>query len=448
MQEFIRNIHFHMKQKLSCILTWVLVLSTAIALTLGLCQLSRTPLPWVDEILWVSSAKSVGSTGIGTPSVLLQFPKTGRFDIFYGPVPFWLGALSFRCFGLSIWSWRILSFLFGTLLVVSCGAITFRLSKNRFYAALAATFVAFAPDIGSRLTSGRMDALTVCLELAGTLFLLGSPSNKAGVFAGFLFAGAALSSPRSMPFILAFAVAAILAAILSQNIRLLSVRMLSLAVCACLVTCWTFSVGLNPISWFGFIHSASVGDRDNVSPILGGAWNYSVDVLGAAPHELVLPLSVLLCAVGVLVCWKSLAKSEDLGFTAVVVAVNFGLSLLLISRALNYQIFWLIPIVPVLLAAVQRLSPQPSSALRIIQAVLAFTLVMAVGVRAVKVAEVFRSWKSRDPQPMASFVCSKVSKNSIVYGPSRLYFYSVEGCGSTYLFYEESLSSKTAFSVN
>lgn len=67
---------------------------TAVFLLAALVQLPRTPLPWFDEILLVSTAQNASSGHTVTPSVLAAFPHSSRYDLFYGPVIFWIGAVS------------------------------------------------------------------------------------------------------------------------------------------------------------------------------------------------------------------------------------------------------------------------------------------------------------------------------------------------------------------
>lgn len=196
---------------------WICTTATVVALLLALVELPRTPLPWFDEILLVSAARSAASGHPAVPSVLSAFPHTMRSDLFYGPVPFWIGSETLKVFGLSLWSWRLLGWLSGVAIAVESAWLVLRLGGSRGYAGMAALLVTLSPAMGSALTSGRMDTLTLALELCAVCLLLPRSSLVKSVLAGSLLAAAILTTPRAHPFALSFFVVLLCYAIIRKQ---------------------------------------------------------------------------------------------------------------------------------------------------------------------------------------------------------------------------------------
>ena len=128
--------------------------------------LDRTPIPWIDEVLWASTSLSVINGQAAKPSVLDAFPGTGRFDLFYGPVGIYLGAWWMNFAGVSEWNWRMLSFAGGVSIIVLTAMLVRAVGGSHFSAATAACLVGFSTSLGSRINSGRLDTLSIAFELA------------------------------------------------------------------------------------------------------------------------------------------------------------------------------------------------------------------------------------------------------------------------------------------
>jgi 4-amino-4-deoxy-L-arabinose transferase-like glycosyltransferase len=411
-----------------------------LAVVLSLVQIERTPLPWGDEFLFASTAEAIASGHPGVPAVLGRFPGVRRFDTFYGSVPFWVGAASFRVFGISIWSWRLLWWFFGVLIAVAAGYLTWILSGSRTRASLSMALVALSPAIGSRLSSGRVDSLPVALELLALCLLEGKRPAGKSIFAGFLLGAAALSTPRSGPFLAAIFVALVVSRFLGDRDSV-GGYLPALGICLLLVTAWTTYVGLTPWSWLQSIARASSGDRTNSSPMLGGAWGLS----GASPQDLIVPIILALLLVVVFVKRnRKVVIGSRVIFISGVTLLNAALTAAVTSRLVNYQIFWVVPLIPVMVAACGGLDGVRSPSIEGLQSkevlLLLAMLVATAAVRVVKVGEVFASWQGRDPQQMSRFVCSNVPRGSVVYGPPDLYYYAVEECGSRYLYAKQSVA--------
>src|SRR5579864_6665113 len=142
---------------------WALAI---LGLLLLLMVLSRSPLPWYDEVLMQSTALSIARGKAAVPSVLGAFPTVRSFGLFFGPVGIALGVADVKLFGVSVVGLRLLGW-FGALGVILVSAwVTRRLTSSPIAAAAAAALAAFSQGVGARATSGRLDTITVTLELA------------------------------------------------------------------------------------------------------------------------------------------------------------------------------------------------------------------------------------------------------------------------------------------
>lgn len=385
-----------------------LLLIGMIAFALFAVTIERTPLPWFDEVLFASASRSETTV----PTVLGAF-SSERFDLFYGPLGTTLGAWTFELFGFSASSFRFLSLTGAILIAVSSWAIVRSLTGSSILAGLSFALVAISPQIGVSATSGRLDTVTVGLQLAGLFFY--SREGRSWFLAGPVWALAVLSGPRAFPFIAAVALAVIVLERLDGLRRLVPVLLTILGG----VWIWTASQGMNPFDWLRHISSVSTGDSVNSSPFLGGAWAFSASI-----QSLITPLFVIL-----LLPFVKLADSKRrLLFMAV--AGNALLTVLLISRPFSYSIFWLLPMIPVLLAVS-----------RITRSTLALWCLLAfafAGVRLAKTSEIFVSWHERNPRIVENFVEARIPSGSVVYGPEEYFYYAVEKSGSAYRFVKDS----------
>jgi 4-amino-4-deoxy-L-arabinose transferase-like glycosyltransferase len=443
-----------MKQRLRSLpfiwLARIFWLVTAVALLLLLLILPRSPLPWLDEIFYASAALAVVRGGPPVPTVLAAFPHTLRLDLLYGPMISFLGSLEVKFFGLSATSWRMLGFAGGVGTVFSAAWVSRRLDRSPVAVAAAAMMVALSQGMGARATSGRFDTITTTLELLSLACVLVAMRAQELRRSGFVYAAlagifcglAALSTPRSFPFILGLSVAMGLELALVRKWELV-VRAVTAGVAA-LVTVggWTFSLGMSPIGWLRFVAAASQGDKINVSPILHGTWHLLDGPLVPLLSGLFFVLLMILVFGGAMLTARHTIEAEGqdansgLRLASITVLINYVALFLMISRFWDYEIFVVPLVVPVLMALTAKILR--SGGMRTLpRMVLVCWLLLAtvlVGIRSGKVVAWLASYGERDPQPLQDFISSKVPSDARVFGPEESYFYAVEAAGSHYLF--------------
>lgn len=430
-------------------------LITLLALGSILLMLPRSPLPWLDEIFYASAALAVAQGGPPIPTIMAAFPHTVRLDLLYGPMIPFLGSLDIRLLGLSATNWRLLGFIGGVGAVFAAACVARRLDRSRVVMAAAAMVVALSQGMGARATSGRLDTVTVMLELLSLACTLGAlrfqksrrvvrvNAALAGLFCGF----AALSTPRAFPFVLGLFIALGLELVLDPSWEF-AVRVLIIGVVALLpVWLWTSSQGLNPMGWLRVIAAASRGDKINVSPILHGSWHlFSGPLIPIISGLLIILLMVLLFG-GATLTAKSNMKIEGrevisgIRLASIAVLINYMTLFIMIARFWDYEIFVVPLVVPVLTALTAKIL-RKSDRHALHRVVLGSWLMLAivlVAVRSGKVVAWLTSYNERDPQPLQDFISKKVPINSRVFGPGEFYFYAVQATGSHYLFVQPTI---------
>lgn len=423
---------------------------TAVALLLLLLILPRSPLPWWDEIFYASAALAAARGGPPVATVMGAFPHTIRIDLLYGPMISFLGSHEIKLFGLSPTSWRLLGFEGAIGTVFSAAWMSRKLDRSRVATAAAAMLVALSQGMGARATSGRLDTITITLELLSLVCTLcvmrGQVSSHtafvyaagAGVFCGL----AALSTPRSFPFLLGLFVAMGVEVVLAGKWEL-AVRVLTIGGVALIpVWGWTLSQGMSPIGWLRAVAAASQGDKLNVSPLLHGTWHFFDEPFVPVLSGLLFLLVMVAVFGAAMTIGRRAIEVEGceiisgLRLVSIAVLINYVALFLLIAHFWDYEIFVVPLLIPVLIALTAKIlrSSGPRTIRGMVLVPWIVLSIVLVAFRSGKVVAWLASYQERDPKAMQDFISNIVPSNSRVFGPEDLYFYAVEGAGSHYLF--------------
>jgi hypothetical protein len=413
--------------------------------------LPRSPLPWLDEIFFASTSLSVVRGGTAVPTVLAAFPQTHRADLFYGPVTFFLGSFDLRLFGLSLLGWRLLGFAGAIVLTFAAAWVSRCLHRSPTATAASAMFVVLSQGMGARATSGRIDTVTVAIELlalgCGVCALqtwgnLWSQWMYAGG-AGFLSGLAALSTPRSFPFLLGFFIALAVEIVVARTWNWIALGLVPAVSALLPIAWWTIRQGTDPLSWLRFVLAASRGDTVSVSPMLQGSWHlFDGPLVPRLSGLLVILMMFVVFGTGILTSRRQ-NKTDGLDFAAsglrlasITVMVNYLATLVVVARFWDYEVFVVPLLLPVLIplsARVLRTGGRRTVHRLLVVSWLALAILL-VFIRAGKIAVWLASYQQRDARPLLAFVEGKIPKNSRVFGPDEYYFYAVESAGSHYLF--------------
>jgi hypothetical protein len=344
----------------------------------------------------------------------------------------------------------MLSFVGGVSIIVLTAMLVRAVGGSHFLAATAACLVGFSTSLGSSINSGRLDTLSIAFELAALLLLVVAMQQqlplRARLYsfcAGGGIAAAALSTPRALTFCLGLLAGAAALFVLGFRKRLLDSFLPAAIVCSVAIWLWTHYQGMSPVAWLQYLGHISAGDRSNVSPVLGGSWGNKQALY---MPELATP--VLFALIAICLCWIWTNKHENrsqiwrrigLVFVLIVGLANMLLSIVLLSRALNYQLFFMVPVLVglLVLSAILLESTSLTTTRRLVIGSWVVFAVLAIGLRAAKIADFSLSWNGRNPGPILAFVKDHVPPKSTVLGSESCYFWVVQNSGSRYLWIQE-----------
>ena len=401
------------------------------AITLG-----RVPTPFADTQLYASIARSVQLHGIGVPSFMLNSPYAVDHVPFYGPVFFELAALSFRLFGVSIWSFRIVSAL-GAVLLVSAGALLARqlsASADRWLWAL--TLLLLMPELWA-LSVGTMHTMAVGFEILSlAVFVRGLVVERGGLWygagAGGLLTLAALTTPRTYPFIVAFIVASMLLPCMPRESRRRARQQSVAAITVLLIgiSIWaTISHG-DPIGWARYM--TFILTHENVDVLVLPAatrvwlWSWSAPVTAT--------FAVVGAGIAALTITRRDADAprDQLGIAAFALLtgwITLVVTMTVMNYIIGYRLYVIVPLFAVVLAMPYRKLKVGS---RLLAAGVAALVMCDVGVSAIRYARIGATWAARNPAPVDEFFRTYVPPGSAVMGDQAPYFLAVERSGAWY----------------
>lgn len=362
-----------------------------------------------------------------------------------------------RLFGLSATSWRLLGFLGATGTVFAASWVSRCLDRSPLVIASAAMLVTLSQGMGARATSGRLDTITVMLELLSLAFTLRAMQVRelkrslffyaplAGSFCGL----AALSTPRAFPFILGLFVALGLESVSARKLESVARSLIIGATALLPVWAWTLSRGISPIGWLRLIATLSRGDKLSVSPILHGSWHFFDEPFVPLVSGLLFTFVMVLVFGSAIVARGRTLQTEGrdvssaIKLASIAVFINYVASFLTIARFWDYEIFVVPLVIPVLIAWTAKLlrSNVSRSLARIVVGSWLIMAIVLVTIRSGKVVAWLVSYDERNPQPLHDFVSNQVPVNSRVFGPEDYYFYAVKAAGSHYLFVRPRITS-------
>ncbi len=394
----------------------------------------RASTPWPDAQLYASIARSLQIDGSGVPSTTWFSPAAVDHLPFYGPVFFTLMSWSFAVFGFSIESSKLPGLL-GVLLVGAGAAwLASCLSGDRTRWLLAIVLIWLTPEIGAAATGGDMETLAVGFQLmALAAFARGLLVPTRGAMAGSIAGGflllAALTTPRSYPFVASFLVCACATAFMTRRPGAFRQVVMAGGVFTTGFVLWTLLEHGGPVPWARSMFFILTREDTDVAMLEAAtrvfAFNWS---------SVVTPAAAL--AGGVLGFWHLVRSSR--GDDTRAVAALFALAATIATGVIvvcgmnitfSLGMYFAVPVLAVVLALPRRAFGLPTAGLAAIVAALAAVNLAVAGVRDLRIAA---TWEARDPVPLTEFIRRQVPEGSSVVGPDALYFFSVEGAGSSY----------------
>ena len=409
---------------------WFLV---ALVIATYALTLNRFPIEFGDGPFYASIARSLQQARPGIPSLLKQGPTAVDHVRFYGPVFFSSLATWFAVAGFSNLTFRMFCLAAAVFAAAGAVAVSWSLGGGPKRRAWAALLILLSPELGFSATFGRMDAFAVALEMFGlAIFVHGITYERRpwlhGVASGAILAAAALTTPRTFPFMLGFAVA--LVTVLPHGATGSRRHVLrQTATCCiaalCLWLLWTFVSSGGPREWLRMMSYIATHENADVALLRPTrSWMF-VWWQVATP--------VFAC-IGALVVAYRLRGSASYTIAAGVAIATTWIALVvtwtLFENAFLFETLAILPLFAVVLAV-----PILTSDLgRRRMAIVGFMVFcFFVGIRGAKIVRGLVTWSGRNPAPLTAFVREHVPPGSEVLGPDQDYFFAVEESGSRYL---------------
>jgi hypothetical protein len=406
----------------------VLVVSSFV-ITLG-----RVPSVWPDAQFYASIARSLQMQSSGVPATMVFSPTAVDHLPFYGPVYFTLVSLSFSVFGFSVESSRLAGLL-GVLLIALGTAVLARvLSEERLRWVAAVSLVLMTPEIGAAATAGDMETVAVGLELSAlAAYVWGVATPNAGCasggLAGFLLLLAALTTPRTYPFVGTFLAVALMVALRTRSATggfwqfatLLGVFGLGF-------TAWTLTAHGGPHRWAEAMWFILRRTDSDVAVLATSSRNFAFNWASA-----ITPAAVLVGAVPACFAMRRFRAPDRhelaAGFAFVTTAAAGVVIVWGMDITFSLGMYFAVPVFSVLAALPRRFFGGVDAAA---PAILLALVGCDVAIAVVRSARTVATWEARDPSPMTVFLRAHVPQGSTVVGPRALYFFPVTAIGAHY----------------
>lgn len=247
---------------------WFWYIFFALFVLYNLFTLPISPLPWFDEVIFLN--------------ITDNFYKHGRFlfDIYpwrwtdgevfsYGPIYFWLTSLSWKCFGVGIFQFRLINFVFGILSGLIILKITQLYINKITVLGFLGTLIFLDPVFIQNTHSGRMDLIAFFFILLSLYLILSveQVNIKIIVLSAIFAVLALLTTPRV--FFLEIALGfAFLLKLYNQNDCVVKKGFVWGLVIFSIYSLWIFYAFGNYLNFFTYYTTNSI-----MTSHFGGNWN-------------------------------------------------------------------------------------------------------------------------------------------------------------------------------
>ena len=402
------------------------------------------PTPFADLQLYASIAISRYLYGVGVPTITWNSPAAVDHIPFYGPVFFDLAALALHLFGIRLASFRLIS-IAGTLLYVFATLLLARqFTHSRDRMLLAVVLVLLMPEVNFAMAAGGMHMLAVGFEvLALAAFVKDFDRRRGGarngVAAGLCLALAALTTPRSYPFVCAFVCAALAPAVFGTARAAIRYRFAAaMTVLLGAMVTWAIVSHGGVAAWLHYmVYIATHEDTD-------------VALLPTAVRSLSFHWSAVLMPAtatlfGVLAAWSIRRRvgPAPSGAAAGMEASRNGalsfliacawIALVITAVVLNYTFtnneYTSLPLFAVIVSWPWNAFAVPRRRIALLMGVL---LALETGLMVRRYTFVAVHWQALDPGPLDEFVARYVPRGAAVVGPEEPFLFPVEHAGARF----------------
>ncbi|HEY1910577.1 MAG TPA: glycosyltransferase family 39 protein [Vicinamibacterales bacterium] len=430
-------------------LRWTAWTIGVVCILANLSILSRAPIPWIDEVYLASVANSIAHDSEGVERLSPRPEWVDGYEKVYGPVFFQVESVFIKHFGLSPFTGRATAWLGAILLAAAAAYLVGIVGASPEWPAIAFALFTLTPEFSLVARNGRMDSIAIAFELIGLAFLLIATQERRRAWltaaaAGFFWALAVLTTPRTLPLLAGMFVAAPVLLVPPETRRAFARAIAVLAGSVLIgLALWSHSEGITIVGWAVRLWDSVKDDAYNI--VLPGHPRYwSLGPLTAVTPAVVIAGAIVLGAVGDLQLLARLHRARlpteappsavrlAIWYLFVAAFFNGVFYLIVANYAFGISQYFVIPMFVVVLAAAAATAHRRP---RAYWPMMAGSLVVALGfgaIQTVKLVEVWQTWSGRDARLMEQFLERSVPRGSIVYGFDEYYFYAVEEVGSTF----------------
>ncbi|HVZ19828.1 MAG TPA: hypothetical protein VG871_02130, partial [Vicinamibacterales bacterium] len=352
------------------------------------------------------------------------------------PVFFHFAALSASFFGPTLVGFRAVGFG-ATLFFIAAAVLLTRLwtdgDTDRML--LTAAVLVVTPQVNAAWTDGTMHVLAVAFQIAALAAIASGLQRQAtglthGIAAGVFLTAAALTTPRSYPFVVGFFTASLLPGVFGAS-RVSGRRMVATAAVtlALLWLLWTLHSHGGPVRWFRYMAYIATHENTDVAILPGAQRELQFSWSGA--------FTSIVMLVGAFAAARAIERDgadrlgtlrRGMGFALLGAWNAFAITVVVLNYTFSISDYFVLPLLAVVLSSPTLIT----SGSRLLRSVPAAAFVVAAVVMPGRYARIAATWDARDPDGINDFIADHVPPGSVVVGPEAPYFFPVERSGSTY----------------
>ncbi len=391
-----------------------------IVLVYHLVSLTRSPLPWLDEVIFKSITHSYAETG-NLYCEVAPFAE-GKQVVQYGPVYFFIASHVEKLLGTSMFYYRMISLVSGFIFVfLIYFFIRDLLGKEHPLSFLFLCILLFDPIVSQSMHGGRMDLMAGSIFLSSLYFFLkmkeslsNNTNYKYAILSGTIAALAVLTTPRVGVLLIAVCIVFLIRLIQEKRTQRFVEGFL-----------WAIAFSLPVALWVFFAFDGNELQLTSYNPF-GGNFFFKNEMDNYLPF--VYPLVGMYVWALFFLFFSNWKNTNEL---VLISAISIPIFFLLIFETGGYYII-VLPFFYMLLAFL--LSQGNTGKFELANKILVYGFVLFnLSLFLIKTANIAFSWNARNPAPICNFVEQNVPAGSKVIG-TELFYYSILENGSYYQF--------------
>ncbi|MFC2084649.1 ArnT family glycosyltransferase [Bacteroidota bacterium] len=376
--------------------------------------LSRDPLPWYDEVFFAGITESFITSGEFYQQTEIKLRSEHQM-LRYGPVYFFMNAVSIKILGLNPVALRLTNFVFGLAIFFVFYLILRREKVEYKVILLSFIIILFDPTflyVAAR--NSRMELISVFFALWAVYFLLcKSDAEKNSlhfVFSGILCAISLLTTLRAVLIILPIVIICGTKVIIDFQLKNLNKFLIFITTISIIYLIWIYSAFSGVVEFINyyFVADVNLAGKSATGRFLGG--NFHVP-----PYLFPLVIMTFLSIMIIII------KKIKLNLLVIYITISILLYFFLVKEEGPYVVLILFHLYLLIIIGYSRVEKKIK---KIYKFGLFIILLFNVCLFTVKNLHLYSTWELRDPDTVNQFIQKNIPEHSKVYG-DIIYYYSV-----------------------